>query len=201
MTHEKFDIARLERLNDTDRFIDLDPEVLWAAIDAPDAQVIVEIGAGTGLFACRFAQLAPTAQIHAVDIEPVMVRWMIEHRPAAMSGRLHPLLAQETKIPLPTGDADVVIMLNVHHELADPHASYQEAFRLLRIGGRLLVADWRLGDTGPGPSQSARASAEQIAEFISAVGFQDVVSHDSLPRHSLLTASKPAVCSTVLHGM
>ncbi len=139
MAYQKFDIAKLERLNDTGRFDDLIPEVMWAAADTPDARTIVEIGAGTGLFACRFAEMAPEAEVYAVDIEPVMVRWMFQHRPAALSGRLHPLLAEETKVPLPTGDADLVVMINVHHELADPRSSYCEALRLLRIGGTLLL--------------------------------------------------------------
>lgn len=196
MPHEKFDIAKLERLNDEARFEYLDPEVMWAAAATPDPRTIVEIGAGTGLFAYRFAELAPAAQVFAVDVEPVMVRWMFQHRPAALSGRLHPILAEETKIPLPTGDADLVLMINVHHELADPRSSYCEALRLLRIGGTLLVADWRLGDTGSGPSQAARASAEQISGILSGVGFCRIATHEGLPKHSLLTAEKAAVCGT-----
>ncbi len=101
MPHEKFDIAKLERLNDESRFEYLDPVVMWAAAATPDPRTIVEIGAGTGLFACRFAELAPAAQVFAVDVEPVMIRWMFQHRPAALSGRLHPILAEETKVPLP----------------------------------------------------------------------------------------------------
>jgi len=196
--HEKFDIAKLERLNDEARFEYLDPQVLWAAASTPDARTIVEIGAGTGLFACRFAELAPRADIFAADIEPVMVRWMFQHRPAALSGRLHPILAEETKVPLPTGEADLVVMINVHHELADPRSSYCEALRLLRIGSTLLVADWLPGDTESGPPQAVRATAEQIAEILTSVGFCDIEKHETLPRHSLLTARKAAVCGTGL---
>ena len=196
MPHQKFDIAKLERLNDEGRFDSLDPEVMWAAAATPDARVIVEIGAGTGLFACRFAAMAPDAEVFAADIEPVMVRWMFQHRPAALSGRLHPILAEETKVPLPTGDADLVVMINVHHELADPRSSYCEALRLLKIGGTLLVADWRPEDTGSGPPQEVRSSREQITEMLSGVGFCEIASHDDLPLHTLLIAHKAAVCGT-----
>ena len=157
------------------------------------------LGPAPDLFACRFAALAPDAKVFAADIEPVMIRWMFQHRPAALSGRLHPILAEETKIPLPTGDADLVLMINVHHELADSRSSYREALRLLKIGGTLLVADWRPGDTSSGPPQAVRASAEQITEILSAVGFCEIASHESLPQHSLLTAHKAAVCGTGIH--
>jgi SAM-dependent methyltransferase len=196
VAYQKFDIAKLERLNDTGRFDDLIPDVLWAAANTPDARTIVEIGAGTGLFACRFAEMAPDAEVYAADIESVMVRWMFQHRPAALSGRLHPILAEETSVPLPTGDADLVVMINVHHELADPRSSYCEALRLLKIGGTLLVADWRPGDTPKGPPQAVRASAEQISEILATVGFCEIAEHEGLPNHTLLTAKKAAVCGT-----
>ena len=199
MPHEKFDVAKLERLNDEARFEYLDPDVMWAAARVPDARTIVEIGAGTGLFACRFAELAPDADVYAADIEPVMVRWMFQHRPAALSGRLHPILAEETKVPLPTGEADLVVMINVHHELADPRSSYCEALRLLRIGSTFLVADWLPGVTEWGPPQAVRATADQIAEMLASLGFCDVEQHGGLPRHSLLTAHKAAVCGTGIH--
>jgi SAM-dependent methyltransferase len=85
-------------------------------------------------------------------------------------------------------------MLNLHHELADPNASYREALRVLRIGGQVLVADWAPGGHGERPPQHVRASPELIAETLSAVGFESVTSRPGLPSHSLVTACKPAVC-------
>jgi SAM-dependent methyltransferase len=193
MPYEKFDISKLERLNDVARFEDLPPEVLWAALGDPSPSSIVDIGAGTGLFACRFGEFAPDAQVYAVDIEPAMVRWMMEHKPASLCDRLHPLLGHETTIPLGTGETDVVVMINLHHELADPQGSYREALRLLRIGGQLLIADWAPGGTS-GPPEHVRASAGQIGAMLDAVGFESITSHDALPKHSLITATKPAVC-------
>jgi SAM-dependent methyltransferase len=192
--YEKFDVTKLERLNDPARFEYLDPAVIWGAAHVDDPHVIIEIGAGTGMFSCRFAEMAPNAEVYAVDVEPTMVRWMFEHMPPAVSGRLHPTLADETVVPLATGEADVVIMINVHHELADPISTYREALRLLRIGGKIVIADWSPDDTAGGPPAHVRASAAQIGELLGKVGFADVCEHDGLPRHSLITACKPTVC-------
>jgi len=195
LPYEKFDVAKLERLNDPARFEYLDPETIWQVAGIADPHVVIEVGAGTGMFACRFAELAPNAVIYAVDVEPTMVRWMVEHRVPALSGRLKPTLSHETMIPLPTGEADVVVMLNVHHELADPTSTYREALRLLRIGGSIVVADWAPGDLTGGPPQGVRVPASEIAALLGKVGFADVVTHDALPRHSLISARKPAVCA------
>ena len=193
MPHEKFDVTKLERLNDPARLEYLDPDVMWRALGSPTPGAIVEIGAGTGVFARRFAELAPGAQVYAADIEPAMIRWMAENIPPEVRGRLHPVLSRETAVPLPTGEADLVVTINLHHELADPLATYAEAMRLLRIDGQLLVADWAPGAPG-GPTEHIRVPAEQIAEILSRVGFQAVEIHSGLSRHSLVTGVKPAVC-------
>ncbi len=194
MPHEKFSIEHLERLNDPARLEYLPPTVMWGALGDPSPRTIIDVGAGTGLFACKFAELAPDALVYAVDIEPAAVRWMHEHRPESHCGRLRPLLGKESAIPLATGEADLVVMINLHHELVDPRDNYREALRLTQIGGQLLVADWAPGDSGIGPSQSIRVPAETIAQAIEAVGYGDVVIHRALPHHSLITARKPVVC-------
>lgn len=190
MSHEKFDLSKIARLDDVSRFEFLDPGVMWEALGNPSPDVIVDIGAGTGLFARRFAAMAPTATVFAVDTEPVMLAWIGEHADAAVGSRLRPVLAGEASVPLPDAEADLVVMINLHHELATPKDSYAEALRLLRSGGQLLVADWARNDTEGGPPQGIRATFDQIADMLRGVGFECVVRHEGLPRHTLVTACK-----------
>jgi len=190
VAHGKFDIRKLERLNDPGRFESLDPDRMWDAIGVPSPREIVEIGAGTGLFASRFAALAPGAVVYAVDIEAVMVEWVRANRPEVAAGRIVPVLATEIRVPLDDRVADVAVMINLHHELADPAGTYAEAHRLLRDGGTLLVVDWAPGNTEHGPPQAIRASAEVLAAAIAAAGFMAVTVHPSLKWHSMLTGLK-----------
>lgn len=193
MAHLKFDLAKLERLNDPGRFETLPPDVFWHALGEPaDARVIVEVGAGTGIFAAAFAERAPEAIVYAADTADEMLVWMREHRPEVAAGRVVPVKATETGVPLADGIADVVYMVNVHHELADPAASYAEAFRLLAAGGRCLAVDWAPRETPKGPPQAVRASSEDFERLLAAAGFEDVrVNLDALPWHTLVTAAKP----------
>lgn len=196
MAHLKFDMAKLERLNDPGRFDTMIPEVMWEALGTPNPRVIVEIGAGTGLFAERFSRLAPEAIVYAVDMAPEMIAWMAENRAGAQteagdSPRIVPLLSTETNVPLADGVADLVVMLNVHHELAEPMSTYAEAFRLLAPGGQLLVVDWAAKETPKGPPQAIRASVAALTEVMQASGFCDVVDHAGLEWHSLVTARRP----------
>lgn len=195
MAHLKFDLAKLLRLNDPGRFDSMIPAVMWEALGSPSPRAIVEIGAGTGLFAEKFSEFAPDAVVYAVDMAPEMVDWMTENRAGAQGGdggtaRLVPVLSTETSVPLADGIADLVVMLNVHHELAEPAATYAEAFRLLAPGGQLLVADWADKETPKGPPRAVRASVAALTEVIEASGFRDVVSHPGLEWHTLVTARR-----------
>lgn len=192
MAHQKFDVSKIARLDDVGRFDTMRPEVMWDALGSPNPRVIVEIGAGTGLFAERFAALAPEATVYGVDTEEPMIEWMREHRDSVSEGRLVPVLSEETTVPLDDEIADLVTMLNLHHELADPSALYREALRLLRPGGRVLVVDWAAAETPKGPPAHIRASEAQLVEMLEHAGFTDVVAHyDRLPWHSLVTATRP----------
>jgi ubiquinone/menaquinone biosynthesis C-methylase UbiE len=186
----KFDIAKIARLDDVGRFDDLDPNVMWQALGSPSPAAIVDIGAGTGMFARRFARLAPEALVFAVDTEPRMLDWIAEHPDPAVDDRLRPVLSQETTVPLPDGSADLVVMINLHHELADPKATYREALRLLRAGGRLLVVDWARTEMVGGPPQNIRATSEELVAMLGSVGFERADAHQGLPKHSLITATK-----------
>jgi len=188
VAHLKFDPAKLEKLNDPGRFETLRPDVMWDAFALENPRMLVEIGAGTGMFAGEFARRAPGVVVYAADTVTDMVAWMTENRVEVAEGRVLPLLSTETAVPLGDAVADGVYMINLHHELADPGAIYSEAHRLLRPGGRILVVDWAPADTPKGPPAAVRTSAGELAVFLERAGFEDVEMHDGLPWHSLLTA-------------
>lgn len=191
MAHLKFDVAKMAKLDDEGRFDTMKPEVMWAALGEPAPGTIVEIGAGTGLFSQRFADMAPDATVYAADTVPAMVEWMREHRPGVAQGSIVPVVSSEASVPLADGVADLVVMLNVHHELADPAAIYAEAYRLLCPGGSLLVVDWAPIETPKGPPLEVRAPAEELVGFAERAGFAQATAHaGALPWHSLITAVK-----------
>ena len=81
-------------------------------------------------------------------------------------------------------------MIDLHHELDAPDATYAEAYRLLASGRKVVVVDW-LGDNEPGgPPQEIRASEEEIAATLERAGFKHVATHVAPARHSLTTAVK-----------
>ncbi len=192
MAHLKFDLAKIAKLDDPGRFETMRPEVMWAALGDPSPKVIIEIGAGTGLFSAKFAELAPEVTVYAADTEPVMLDWMRLHRPEVAAGRIIPVLSEEATVPLDNDQAQLVAMLNLHHELEQPEALYAEALRMLAPAGQLLVVDWAPIETPKGPPLAIRASADEIVTLLERVGFTNARAHDgALPWHWLVTAERP----------
>jgi ubiquinone/menaquinone biosynthesis C-methylase UbiE len=187
----KFPPEHLARLNDPERLELLRPQVLWAAADVPADATVVDVGAGTGLFSVAFARLAPQARFYAADISPVMIEFMRAHLPDYVAARITPVAASESAIPLADGVADLVMMIAVYHELDDRQASLAEASRLLRPAGRLLIADWKKGDTGAsGPSDETRLPTPLILDDVAVAGFREVRSHETLEHFAVVTATR-----------
>jgi ubiquinone/menaquinone biosynthesis C-methylase UbiE len=186
----KFDPAKAARLDDPERFETIKPDVMWHALGDPEPSVIVEIGAGTGLFSARFSQMAPGATVYAVDASDVMLDYLRAHRPEVAAGRIVPVLSTETQVPLPDQSADLVVMINLHHELEDPGATYAEALRLLRPGGKVLVADWAPRETPHGPPVAIRVHPDDLVRFLETAGFAEVRLHGGLPWHTLATGER-----------
>lgn len=190
MAHLKFDPAKLERLNDPGRFETMKPDTILEALGVLPGATIVDIGAGTGLFAEQFARRLG-ATVYAVDMVPDMVEWMRINRGGVKEGAVVPVLSSETAIPLKDEIADAVTMLNLHHELAHPAATYAEALRVLKPGGRIVVVDWARRDTPKGPPLHVRATGAELVALLVGAGFEAAVEHEGLPWHSLVTARRP----------
>lgn len=190
MAHMRFDPDKLAKLDDPGRFESLKPDVMWEALGSPVPSVIVEIGAGTGLFAAKWSELSPAAVVYAADVEPRALEWMRSHRPEVSAGRVIPVASSDLHVPLDDGMADLVTMVNLHHELAHPDVMYREAHRLLACGGRLLVADWAPVDSPKGPPAEIRVTGDTAFRHLRDARFHEVTLHGGLPYHWLVTAVK-----------
>ena len=104
----------------------LDPEV-----------VVGDLGCGSGRIAATIAPYAHT--IVAVDSSPEM----LEVARARLAGfaNVEIVPGRIEELPLEPGSLDLALVVHLLHHVADPSAALAEVARVLRPGGRVVVAD------------------------------------------------------------
>ncbi len=120
-------------------------------IDKNAASRVLDMGCGLGATLRSFARRLPRAEL--MGITPVS--WQIE-RGAELNGasaggeRIRMIRGRYEEVPLASGSLDGAYALesSCHAQGADKAALLREAYRLLRPGGRFVMADGFLGAGG-----------------------------------------------------
>ncbi len=189
MSEKKFDPRKLEKLNDPARLIDIPPDFIRRKLHIRKPDRLVEIGAGTGFFSIAFLELFHPSILYACDLSDVMIDWMTENVVPKYSN-IVPVKTEENAIPLEDEIADLVFMINLHHELEDPSKTLQEAHRLLRPGGEMFIVDWKKKAMAEGPPERIRCVPENVKDQLTTSGFTNVSIFKELSKHFLVVGEK-----------
>ncbi|MDH6139856.1 MULTISPECIES: class I SAM-dependent methyltransferase [Kitasatospora] len=101
-----------------------------------DADRILEVGAGTGIFCAALAEQVPQAEIVGVDPSEPMLAEAARHHGHP---RVHYRLGTADALPLDAGSCDAALLSRVVHHLPDRPAAARELARVLRPGGRVVI--------------------------------------------------------------
>ncbi|OGA52457.1 MAG: hypothetical protein A3F74_23200 [Betaproteobacteria bacterium RIFCSPLOWO2_12_FULL_62_58] len=158
-------------------------EVIDALALKPDS-VIADIGSGTGYFAVRFARVLPKGRVYGVDIEPDMVKYLAERAKREGLKNLTALAGTPSDPRLPE-KADLIVMVNVFHHVADRERYFRNLRESLKPGGRVAIIDHRM-DSREGPPRSARVAPERVKAELKNAGYAFVQEHGFLPTQYFL---------------
>lgn len=133
---------------------------------------IADIGAGSGYYTFRMAQRVPEGQVFAVDLQPEMLSIM--RRKISEEGIENVTLVQgsETSPQLDENSVDLVIMVDVYHELSHPREMMQEIVRALKPNGRFVLLEYRMEDPTVPIKRLHKMSEKQAVREMKSVGLR-----------------------------
>ena len=184
MGHHTFDADRAASLEDAGRrYSVLSAEELRWALDLSPEDTVVDLGSGTGFYT---DDVAPHAgKVYAVDLQPEMQEF---YRQKGVAGNVELVTAPVDEMPLDTDSVDTAFSTMTYHEFASD-AAVAEIRRVLRPGGRLVVADWAAeGEGERGPPLAERYSLDEAAATLGDGGF-DVEFRAGRPETYLIVAT------------
>jgi ubiquinone/menaquinone biosynthesis C-methylase UbiE len=120
---------------------------LMPSLEIKPEQVVADFGAGSGFHTMKLAKLVgPKGKVYAVDIQPEMLD-LIGKRTKKDNVENVVLVHCTEKDPrLPAGKLDMIMMVDVYHELSYPYEVTLELVKSLKVGGRLVFVEFRLED-------------------------------------------------------
>ncbi len=155
------------------------PDVVLDALKLAPEIIAADVGAGTGYFTVRLA--ARVKAVHASDLQPEMLR-MLDARlvkEKLTNVTLH--RATDHDSGLPAACCDLVIMVDVYHELSDPPGVMSSIKRALKPNGRLVLVEYRGEDPAVAIKPEHKMTLPQVKKELANLGFHFVDSLEMLP--------------------
>ena len=120
------------------------------------------------------------------------VRILAENVRAAGLTNVRPVVCTAEDPKLPEGEVDLILMVDVYHECAEPEATLQGLRKALKPGGRLVLVEFRAEDSEVPIKPEHKMTLAQVRREIEPQGFTFKESLEFLPWQHIILFEKPA---------
>ena len=152
------------------------------ALELKEGQVVADLGAGSGYYTFRMApKVGEKGKILAVDIEDKMLAELKKKLEKQKITNVETVKCTETDPKLPDAGVDLVLMVDVYHELAFPYEVMMAVRKSLKPGGRVALVEFRKEDPKVPIKEVHKMSEEQIKKEMAVVGLSHQKTDARLP--------------------
>ena len=169
MGFHTFDADQAERLERPGRYRWVSAEELVGPLVEADAEVVADLGSGTGFYTDDVA--AHVGTVYGVDVQPEMHD---RYREKGTPENVELIASDVADLPFADGELDGAFSTMTYHEFASD-AAIAEIARVVRSDGVVATFDWAGDGAGEqGPPVDERFAAADAVEALEAAGFEVV---------------------------
>jgi predicted methyltransferase len=153
--------------------------------------VVADLGAGTGFYTFQIAPRVPAGKVYAVEVQDRFVKSLQARKQESGLTNVEVVKGGSQTINLPDNSVDMVLMVDVYHELEYPREILQAIHKALKPDGKLLLLEYRAEDPDLRIKELHKMSAAQVKKELEANDFEFQRQDDFLPlQHFMLFRKK-----------
>jgi ubiquinone/menaquinone biosynthesis C-methylase UbiE len=169
------------------------PDLALRLLNIARGATVADVGAGSGYMTLKLAKIVgPAGRVYANDLQPGMLTLLQKNVERAKITNVTPVLGTVDDPKLPAGALDLVIMVDVYHELSQPQKILTRVREALKPTGRLVLFEYRAEDPNVPILPLHKMTVAQARLEVEHEGFTLSRVQEDLPRQHLLTFTKAA---------
>lgn len=159
-----------------------EPAKLMNALGLKKGMTVCDLGCGNGFYTLKLAQaVGPEGKVYAQDIQSEMLDLLKDRVEKSELKTVEPVLGTVADTCLPEGKMDLILLVDVYHEIDRPVQMLASIRKSLADKGRLVLVEFRAEDPKVPIKKLHKMSKAQIRKELSANGFKVVEEFDGLP--------------------
>lgn len=164
---------------------------LVKALDLKPGMIVADVGAGSGTISVPMARLVePKGKVLAVEIQSEMLALIRKRARREGLTNIVAVLGATSDPRLPAGGVDLILMVDVYHELDKPYEMTDAMVKSLRKGGRLVLVEYRGEDPRVPIKELHKMTEAQVRRELTAFSLTFEKNDDRLPRQHILVFRK-----------
>ncbi|MBL9125205.1 MAG: class I SAM-dependent methyltransferase, partial [Planctomycetaceae bacterium] len=177
MTYEGADwLTRSTRIQEEN------PQKLLDALSIKPGQTVCDLGCGNGYYTLPLAHLVgPAGKVLAVDIQPEMLSLLNARAGEKNLKNIQPILSTPLDPKLPANSVDLILVVDVYHELSYPEQMLRALRQSLKPDGRIVLVEFRGEDPTVPIKPLHKMTKKQVRKELEPNGFKLVEEYDELP--------------------
>jgi len=176
-----FGAAWLERKS---RSVEENPKLAVKLLNLKKNMIVADFGAGTGYFTSHLAEQC--SLVFAVDIQPEMIELNKKNMKSKNLKNVQYILNTPKKTKLPINSVDLILLVDVYHELEFPFEVLNDMKKALKPNGLIVLLEFRAEDPRVPIKPLHKMSVSQISKEMNFIGLELFRNIQKLPRQHML---------------